>query len=346
MADKKVLVLCATGKAGKGIVQGLVQRGYEVYGTTRSAKSGAVLEKLGAKAIVATYVVGADVQRAVKESGATQMVFITDFFGAAKSKMAVEEQQGKTIIDAAKASGIKFTVFISVHDIEAYAKYRPKALHIQPKGKVEAYLRASGLAHAILRCVPFSSPLAACWRSRMRCSVLLCTLLLPLVASLALTHALSISTLHSPVAFFENLDDPANWNPLKAGGIKFLTAAPTLYISTFDLGKAAAACFADQAAWSGKTLECTSWKGDVKEVAAALQAVSGVKCSGGLAMPTFFRWLFLHDLDQMCRYIEAGYPDGKASIEEFKAVVPDALDAQGWFRHHGVYADGKPIVKA
>ena len=47
MADKKVLVLCATGKAGKGIVQGLVQRGYEVYGTTRSAKSGAVLEKLG-----------------------------------------------------------------------------------------------------------------------------------------------------------------------------------------------------------------------------------------------------------------------------------------------------------
>jgi uncharacterized protein YbjT (DUF2867 family) len=299
MADKKVLVLCATGKAGKGIVQGLVQRGYEVYGTTRSAKSGAVLEKLGAKPIVANYVIGADVQRAVKESGAKQMVFITDFFGAAKSKMAVEEQQGKTIIDAAKASGIAFTVFISVHDIEPYAKHRPKALHIQPKGKVEAYLRASGLAHAILR----------------------------------------------PVAFFENLDDPANWNPLKAGGIKFLTAAPTLYISTFDLGKAAAACLADQAAWNGKTLECASWKGDVKEVAAALQAVSGVKCSGGLAMPTFFRWLFLHDLDQMCRYIEAGYPDGKVSIDEFKAVVPDALDAQGWFRHHGVYADGKPIVK-
>ena len=63
MADKKVLVLCATGKAGKGIVRGLVQRGYEVYGTTRSAKSGAVLEKLGAKPVVANYVVGADVQR-------------------------------------------------------------------------------------------------------------------------------------------------------------------------------------------------------------------------------------------------------------------------------------------
>ena len=77
-----------------------------------------------------------------------------------------------------------------------------------------------------------------------------------------------------------------------------------------------------------------------------MQAVSGVQCSGSLAMPTFFRWLFLHDLDQMCRYIEAGYPDGKVSIDEFKKVVPDALDAQGWFRHRGVYADGTPIVKA
>ena len=300
MADKKVLVLCATGKAGKGIVQGLVQRGFEVFGTTRSAKSGAVLEKLGAKPVVANYVVRADVERAVKESGATQMVFITDFFGAARSSMKKEEEHGKLIVDAAKASGIAFTVFISVHDVEAYAKHRPKALHIRPKGTVEAYLRASGLAHAILR----------------------------------------------PVAFFENLDDAANWNPLKPGGIKFLTAAPTLFIGTLDLGKAAAACFSDQAAWNGKTLECASWRGDVKEIAAALAAVSGVKCSGGLAMPTFFRWLFLHDLDQMCRFIEAGYPDGNVSIDAFKAVVPDALDAQGWFRHHGVYADGKPIVKA
>jgi uncharacterized protein YbjT (DUF2867 family) len=298
--DKKVLVLCATGKAGKGICQGLVERGFEVYGTTRSAKSGAVLEKLGAKPVVANYVVRADVERAVKETGAKQLVFITDFFGAAKASMAKEEEHGKLIIDAAKASGIDFAVFISVHDVEAYAKHRPKALHIRPKGAVEAYLKASGLKHSILR----------------------------------------------PVAFFENLDDAANWNPLKEGGIKFLTAAPTLFIGTLDLGKAAAACLSDQAAWAGKTLDCASWKGDLKDTAAALQAVSGVKCSGGLAMPTFFRWLFLHDLDQMCRYIEAGYPDTTASIDAFKQVVPDALDAQGWFRHHGVYANGKPITKA
>ena len=298
--DNKVLVLCATGKAGKGICQGLLERGFEVYGTTRSPSGGAALSKLGVKPVVANYVVREDVERAVRESGAKQLVFITDFFGAAKAKMATEEQQGKMIVDAIKASGVEYVVFISVHDIEAYAKHRPKALHILPKGAVEAYLRASGLRHSILR----------------------------------------------PVAFFENLDDAANWNPLTAGKIKFLTAAPALYISTFDLGKAAAACLKDQAAWAGKTLDCASWRGDVKEVAAALQAVSGVKTSGSLAMPTFFRWLFLHDLDQMCRYIEAGYPDGTVSVEAFKKVVPDALDAQGWFKHHGVYANGKPIVKA
>ena len=300
MADKKVLVLCATGKAGKGICAGLVQRGFEVFGTTRSAKSGAVLEKLGVKPVVANYVVRADVERAVKESGAKQLVFITDFFGAAKASMAKEEEHGKLIVDAAVASGVDFAVFISVHDIDAYAKHRPKALHIFPKGAVEAHLRASGLRHAILR----------------------------------------------PVAFFENLDDAANWNPLKKGAVKFLTAKPTLFISTFDLGKAAAACLSDQAAWAGKTLDCASWRGDVGEVAAALQTVSGTKTKGSLAMPTFFRWLFLYDLDQMCRYIEAGYPDSTVSIDAFKQVVPDALDAAGWFRHHGVYADGTPIAKA
>jgi uncharacterized protein YbjT (DUF2867 family) len=298
----KVLVLCATGKAGKGIVQGLVARGFDVFGTTRSAKNGAVLEKLGAKPIVANYVVGADVQRALQESGANQMVFNTDFFGAAKSKMALEEEQGKIIIDAAKASGVAFTVFISACDAEGIAKHRPKSRHFLPKLKIEDHLRASGLAHAILR----------------------------------------------PVVFFENLDDATSYNPLKPGRINFFTAAPTLFVSTFDLGKAAAACLRDQVAWNGKALNCASWKGDLNETAAAMQAVSGVKCSGSLPMPTFIRWLFLRDLDQMCRYFEAGYPDGAGdgSMLEFKKVVPDALDAQGWFRHHGVYADGTPIVKA
>lgn len=299
--DKTVLVLCATGKMGKGVVRGLLQRGFEVYGTTRSAKSGAALTALGAKPIVANYVVRADVERAIKESGAKQVVFLTDFFGAAKQKEATEEEHGRLIVDAIKASGVvDFTVFLSVSDVEAMAKHRPKAYHFKPKGKVEEYLRASGLRHAILR----------------------------------------------PVAFFENLDDAANYNPLTQGKVKFLTSAPVMLVSTFDLGKAAAAFFSDPDAWAGKTLDCASWKGTVVELGAALQAVSGVKTTGSTAMPYFLRWLFLHDIDQMCRWFEAGYPDSTVSIDAFKKVVPDAVDAQGWFRYYNKYANGKPIVKA
>ena len=74
-----------------------------------------------------------------------------------------------------------------------------------------------------------------------------------------------------------------------------------MFVSTFDVGKAVAAFLSDKAAWNGKTLSCASWKGTVTEVAAALEAVSGVKTTGSLAKPTFFRWLFLYDLDQMVR---------------------------------------------
>ena len=37
MADKKVLVLCATGKMGKGVAHGLVASGFEVYGASGEA---------------------------------------------------------------------------------------------------------------------------------------------------------------------------------------------------------------------------------------------------------------------------------------------------------------------
>ena len=59
MADKKVLVLCATGKSGKGVCEGLLQCGFEVHGTTRSSSGKAVLEKIGVKPIVANYLVPA-----------------------------------------------------------------------------------------------------------------------------------------------------------------------------------------------------------------------------------------------------------------------------------------------
>ena len=77
-AAKKVLVLCATGKTGRGIVQG------RAFGTTCSANlDGAGLEKPGAKPIVASCV------ESRERSSSTQL-------------------QGKIIIDAAQASGVQY----------------------------------------------------------------------------------------------------------------------------------------------------------------------------------------------------------------------------------------------
>ena len=75
----KVLVLQATGKLGGGVAKGLKAAGFEVYGTTRSKKGAAALEAAGMHAIVANYVVRADVDRAIAESGATKLAFLTDY---------------------------------------------------------------------------------------------------------------------------------------------------------------------------------------------------------------------------------------------------------------------------
>ena len=94
--EEKVLVLCATGKMGYGVVTGLKAAGYgEVYGTTRGSKGS--LEKAGVKPIIANYIVKADVERAIKESGAKNLIFLTDFFKAAKSNGKKETEQGKLI---------------------------------------------------------------------------------------------------------------------------------------------------------------------------------------------------------------------------------------------------------
>lgn len=152
------------------------------------------------------------------------------------------------------------------------------------------------------------------------------------------------ATVIRPAAFFENFDDAANWNPLKKGQLKFLTDAPVRFVSTYDVGKLAANIFADPGSWDGRVIEAASWTGSVHDAAKALETVSKVPTKGCVAMPRWLRWLFLNDLHHMCRYFERGYPGSGVDVAAFKALIPDALDAEGWFRFRGFYADGSPIV--
>ena len=146
-----------------------------------------------------------------------------------------------------------------------------------------------------------------------------------------------------PCAFFENLDDAANWNPLKKGVVKFLSMQDCKYCATYDIGRAAAIQLQDPASWLGKTLDVIGWQGDLSQVAAALSRVSGVPVKAQLAMPLFLRRLFLKDLHHMFSYYEV-QKGPRGTPQAFKKVLPDALSAEDWFRFHGQYSNGEKIV--
>jgi uncharacterized protein YbjT (DUF2867 family) len=146
-----------------------------------------------------------------------------------------------------------------------------------------------------------------------------------------------------PCAFFENLDDAANWNPLKKGVVKFLTLQDCKYCATYDIGRAAAIQFRNREEWLGKSLDVIGWQGDLSHVAAALSKVSGVPVKARLAMPIFLRRLLLNDLHHMFLYYEV-QKGPRGTPEAFKKVVPDALSAEDWFRFHSRYANGETIA--
>jgi uncharacterized protein YbjT (DUF2867 family) len=291
----KVLVLNATGKAGRNVCRALKDAGYDVYGTSRSPAN-AALTAAGVTPVAANYTVRADLDRAFATTGAKKVFVQTDFFAAAGKSAAREVEQGKAAIDAAEAAGVDHLVFMSVADAECFD---PHTLHLHAKVELEAYLRSRpGLRYSIVR----------------------------------------------PCAFFENLDDAANWNPLKKGVVKFMSTQDCKYCSTYDIGRAAAAMFDDPATWLGKSLDVISWQGDLEALAAALSRVSGVPVKAKLAMPLWARRLFFKDLHHMFLYyeVEKG-PKGKP--EDFKKVVPGAMSAEDWFRFHGRYANGERICE-
>jgi len=146
-----------------------------------------------------------------------------------------------------------------------------------------------------------------------------------------------------PCAFFENLDDSANWNPLKKGVVKFLTEQDCKYCATYDIGRAAAIQFKNPQEWLGKTLDVIGWQGNLSQVAEALSKVSYIPVKAKLAMPKFFRKLFLKDLHHMFLYFE-DEKGPKGTPEEFKKVLPDAMSAEDWFRFHGKYSNGERIA--
>lgn len=143
-----------------------------------------------------------------------------------------------------------------------------------------------------------------------------------------------------PVAFFDNIDDPGNYNPLSKGSVKFLAKPDcrTKFIATEDIGKGSAALLMDPKKYAGKTIEAAGGAHTGTELAAILTEVSGVPCTYGIALPRWALWLLMADLYHMTEWFESdGYT---ADIDKFKEVVPDAMDATAWFKAKGQWADG------
>jgi len=147
-----------------------------------------------------------------------------------------------------------------------------------------------------------------------------------------------------PCAFFENVDDAVNFNPLKKGAVKMLTYPdkPVKWIACEDIGKAVAIMLTDPSTYAGKTIEAAAAKHTGLEMAEALAEASGVQCKYDMSMPRFALWLFLSDLYHMILFFESNDDGGyTADIEEFKEIVPDAQDGKAFFEAMGAWHNGE-----
>jgi len=282
----------------------------------------------------ATGKVGRNVCRALVEAG-FEVYGTTRSNGGSLASLGVKPVIGnytlRADLDRAFAESGAKKVFV-ITDYFRAAKSKADVEFRQGRDAIEA-ARGAGVDHLIFMSVAD----AECFDARTK----------HLKAKVALEKYLRESgvpySILRPCAFFENLDDAANWNPLKKGAVSFLTLEECKYCATYDIGRAAAILFKHRSEWLGKSLDVIGWQGDLRQVAAALSKVSGVPVKAKLAMPIFLRRLFLNDLHHMFLYYEV-QKGPKGTPEAFRKVVPDALSAEDWFRFHGRYSNGEKIA--
>jgi NAD(P)-dependent dehydrogenase (short-subunit alcohol dehydrogenase family) len=124
MGDK-VLVTCASGKAGLECCRALVDAGFDVYGTSRTSTGGKKISAVGAKPVIADYV--SELPKALRESGAKKLLFITDYFKAGKSSVEAEYQQGG---------------WLHAHNLHFSRRCRevPQSMHTYPRQAASSFI--------------------------------------------------------------------------------------------------------------------------------------------------------------------------------------------------------------
>jgi uncharacterized protein YbjT (DUF2867 family) len=314
MAEQTYLVFSATGRQGRSVIKALAAKGETIVATSRdpnSSSSQSLLKNHGVKAVVrADFNDPESILSAIVESNATRIWFATDFFSIPwlRRTRAAEAKLGYAVVDAIKRAkttvGGCERIEHVVFSSVGDADNAPKKIH-HFWGKADVEKYMSS---------QFDDASGITW------SVL------------------------RPVAFFDNVDDPANYNPLKKGSLKFLTRPDkkVKLISCEDIGKGAAVLLTNPEEYAGKIIEAAGAEHTGVELAEALSEASGTKCKYGIAVPRFALWLFMGDLYHMVKWFEdVGY---SADVEEFKRLVPDAQDAKAFFKAKGQWSNGEKFV--
>lgn len=314
MSELTYLVFGATGKQGLAVITALsTKEGIaSIVATSRNPNSTSAQNLL--KLDKVTKVLAVDfndpqsILSAITDSQANRIWFNTDYFSIPWSKRtrSTEAKLGSNVIDAIKEAknGGSCPIQHVVFSSAGDADNVPQKLHLC-WGKADVEKYMAS---------KFDASLGITW------SVL------------------------RPVAFFENVDDVANYNPLKKGVLKFMTY-PNIkvkFIACEDIGKGCAILLTNPIAYSGKVIEAAGAEHSGAELTQALSEVSGTVCKYRLSLPRFVMWLLMSEMYHFTKWLETvGY---SADVEAFKEIVPDAQDAHTFFRKKGQWANGEKFV--
>ncbi len=153
-AGRTILVVGATGRQGGAVVRHLRKDDWQIRALTRNR------QKAEAQALAAQGVAVYQGDMDEPETLPPALAGVWGVYGVQNAwEVGVEREvaEGKALIDAAKAAGAEFFVYSSVGGAERQTGIP----HFESKWQIERHLRASGLAHAVIRPVFFMENLLA-----------------------------------------------------------------------------------------------------------------------------------------------------------------------------------------
>ncbi|KZV80785.1 NmrA-domain-containing protein [Exidia glandulosa HHB12029] len=141
-------VFGATGLQGGSVVKQLLKDGvFKPRAVTRNPNSDGAKElaKLGADVVAGDL---ADFDSVKKAVAGSEVVFAVTIPGHGKTNRELE--QGKFIIDAAKAANVKYLVWSSTESVVGVSGGKYQCISLDDKSELDNYLRSTGIPHSIL----------------------------------------------------------------------------------------------------------------------------------------------------------------------------------------------------